>query len=499
MTTIAQPLIATAIALAGFPGTVRAQGIGENDAPFQLMRGSSGPFVLPPPSSDQIAPFLDPSPMLMNNRDLGSGPLQASSFTNTRRPTTLANPRVHESVYADLGASAASSNPTLRRRRQQPIDPYEQLGLMLGGLKLLPAIEADVGYDSNPRRIATGVKGSTMVRTMAELKLESDWLRHSLTGTLRGSYDAFPGMTDVNRPSGTGRVNLRIDVLRGTQIESEGRYAVTTQQPGNPNLPNGVVNQPITTSFGGTLGLVHTFNRLTVGLYGDVDRSTYGNAKLADGTSISQEDRNYTQYAVRLRTGYELSPFLTPFVEGRLDKRRYDEHFDSSGYARNSNGVGLRVGTAINLSGSVTGEVAAGLEHRVYDDPRLADLNGPIGEASLVWTATPLTKLRLRASSSIGETSVVGSSGVIVSQAGAEVEHALRRNLTVTGALAFSNNNYQDVYLREHGMTGSVRLDWKLTRTLAFRASFTHERLDSTSPGSDYTANIFLVGLRLQR
>ena len=492
-------MIAAGVVLAGLPAVARAQGVDANDTPFQLLRGSSGPLVLTPPSSEQIALFFDPSPMLMNSRDLGAGPLPASSFTNTRRRMTLVNQTVHDRVYEDIGASGAGSALAPRRRRPQPIDPYEQLGLTFGGLKVLPAIEADVGYDSNPRRTATGVKGSTMLRTMAELKLQSDWQRHSLTGTLRGSYDAFAGMTDVNRPAGEGRVNLRLDVLRGTQIEAEGRYLVTTQQPGNPNLPNGVVNQPITASFGSTLGLVHAFNRLSVGVYGDIDRSTYGKAQLADGTSLSQDDRNYTQYAVRLRTGYELSAFLTPFVEGRLDKRRYDEHFDTSGYARNSNGVGMRVGAAFNVPGSLTGEIAAGLEHRVYDDPRLADLNGPIGEASLVWTATPLTKLRLRASSAIGETTVVGSSGVIVTQVGAEVEHALRRNLTVTGALAFSNSNYQDVYLKEQGMTGSIRLDWKLTRTLAFRASFTHERLDSTSANSDYTANIFLVGLRLQR
>lgn len=488
-----------AMALAGPAGTARAQTVDANDAPFAALRGSSGPLVLTPPSSAQLAPLFDPSPMLMNNRDLSAGPMQASSFTNTRRPMGLSERAVYDRVYADLGASTAAGAASPPRRKRAAIDPYEQLGVYFGGVKLLPAIEADVGYDSNPRRTETGVKGATMLRTLAELKLQSDWSRHSLTGSLRGSYDAFAGMTEVNRPAGEGRVNLRLDVLRGTQIESEGRYAVSTQQPGNPNLPNGVVNQPITTSVGGTIGLVHTFNRLSVGVYGDIDRSTYGKATLADGTSLSQDDRNYTQYAVRLRSGYEISPFVTPFIEGRLDKRRYDEHFDSSGYARNSNGQGVRLGASFNLAGTLTGEVAAGLEHRVYDDPRLADLNGPIGEASLVWTATPLTKLRLRASSTIGETTVTGSSGVVVTQAGAEVEHALRRNLTVTGALAFSNNDYQDVYLKERGMTGAVRLDWKLTRSLVFRASFTHERLNSTSAGSDYTANIFLVGLRLQR
>jgi hypothetical protein len=33
---------------------------------------------------------------------------------------------------------------------------------------------------------------------------------------------------------------------------------------------------------------------------------------------------------------------------------------------------------------------------------------------------------------------------------------------------------------------------------VVLRASFTHERLKSTSPGADYTANTYLVGLRFQ-
>ena len=39
----------------------------------------------------------------------------------------------------------------------------------------------------------------------------------------------------------------------------------------------------------------------------------------------------------------------------------------------------------------------------------------------------------------------------------------------------------------------------ELTRSLAVRASAAQQRLISTVAGSDYTANIFLVGMRLQR
>jgi hypothetical protein len=471
----------------------------DDDQPFALLRGDSGPLLLTPPADD-TAPLFDPSPMMLRTRDIGGGPLQPSLYGRLGPPSSTARTSVQNRVYADLkGEPPAATTPPRRRPKRPEDDPYEQLGVRLGGLIFLPSIEADIGYDSNPRRINTDVKGATMLRTLGEVDLKSDWERHSLTGYLRGAYDAFVGMSDVNRPSGDGLVNLKLDVLRGTQFESEGRFQLSTQQPGNPNLPNGVVNQPLTFTGGGTAGLVHTFNRLSIGAYGDIDRSIYGDAKLADGSTLSQEDRNYTQYALRLRTGYEISPFFSPFLEGRLDKRRYDNRIDDSGYARSSNGTGLSIGTTVNFNDRLTGEIAAGYERRVYDDPRLDDLNGPIGRASLVWNATPLTTVKLNASSTLGETTVVGSSGVVVRQAGIEVDHALRRNLTVTGTLDLTDNDYQGVYIKEHGLTGEVRLDWKLTRSLIFRASFTHDRLKSTAPDSDYTANVFLVGLRLQR
>jgi len=51
----------------------------------------------------------------------------------------------------------------------------------------------------------------------------------------------------------------------------------------------------------------------------------------------------------------------------------------------------------------------------------------------------------------------------------------------------------------ENGYTAGVRLDYKITRSIAFHASYSHERLGSNEAGDDYTANVFLVGLRFQQ
>jgi hypothetical protein len=47
--------------------------------------------------------------------------------------------------------------------------------------------------------------------------------------------------------------------------------------------------------------------------------------------------------------------------------------------------------------------------------------------------------------------------------------------------------------------SASAALIYKLTRTVQIKGEFRQEWLRSTDSGADYTASIFLLGLRLQR
>jgi hypothetical protein len=79
-----------------------------------------------------------------------------------------------------------------------------------------------------------------------------------------------------------------------------------------------------------------------------------------------------------------------------------------------------------------------------------------------------------------------------------EVSHALRRNLIVTGGLTISDYDYQGAPIHERGYGALVRADWKINRSVALRASYQWERLNSSIPASGYTANVFLLGMRYQ-
>jgi hypothetical protein len=425
-------------------------------------------------------------------------PAKAIVQTPTHAPTV--SPAVTAEVQAPVIGFPDPLRPLVlpRLKRPDPDDPYGQLGIRSGGLMFYPAIQQDFGYDTNPNRLSTNPEGSRVLRTEGGLRLQSDWLVHELTGELRGAYNVYPDVPGADRPEGSGRLGLRLDVTRDTRIDLEGRFLLDTQRPGSPELNAAVKDRPLYGTYGASAGVTQRFNRLELGLRGTIDHTFYEDARLANGTILSQHDRELTQYGLQARAAYELTPGVKPFVEGLLDTRVYDQTIDFAGFRRSSNGIGARLGSTFELTRLLTGEVSAGYQRRHYEDPRLRDLTGPIFDATLAWSATPLTTVRMRAQTSLDESTIPNASGAVTSRATLEVQHDLRRNLRLIGAITAGQTNYRGISLREDAVGASLKLDYRLTRWLAVRASIAHERLKSTAPASDYKATTYLVGLRYQ-
>ncbi|PIK71680.1 hypothetical protein CS379_18055, partial [Methylobacterium frigidaeris] len=320
----------------------------------------------------------------------------------------------------------AGAVPLLRRRTIDPLDPYGPLGIRVGGLTLFPALQQSVGYDSNPDR-SIYRRGSMALRSQGELRVESDWSSHALTGEARFGYFNYPDNRNANRPDGDGAMRLRLDVARDTRVDVEGRYALTTQRAGSPDLSAQVRDRPLVAAYGGTVGLTQSFNRLQVTVAGLIDRQTFENAQLADGTLLRQDDRNANQYGLRLRTGYEIRPGFTPFVDTLVDTRVHDFAVDQSGLRRDSDGITVRAGSSFEVSRLLLGEVSGGYLTRRFVDSRLRDVTGPVIDGSVTWAATALTSLRVGASTGVLETIVPGASGILTRTAVAELTHDLRR------------------------------------------------------------------------
>jgi hypothetical protein len=475
--------------------------------PRQKILGPIRPRPAPRPSARQLPP-LEAYKNSKIARDLLKRGVRTDP--NALRDTTGGPPKVFDPT---LGVPAPSNPPPsvavlptipIKPRLKGDDAPYAPIGVGIGNVRLRPSLETSVGYDSNPNRVATPLRGSSELRADGALNIQSEWSNHELKGDLRLGYADFPQVPKANRPDGAGTLIGRIDVTRDTQIDLGARYTLATQRPGSPELPFGtggttVTNQPLIFSSGATLGATQRFNRLELSLKGTFDRTVNQNATQSDGTIINLAANNFNAYGVTGRAAYEISPKLKPFVETTVDTRRYDQLLDQNGFERSSNGVSARGGATYQITSLISGEASAGYGQRKYEDPRLSNLNGPLVDASLIYTPTPLTKITLRGTTSFDETSVSNASGAVVRRLTLEVSHALLRNVTLTALGTFQDTQYRGVTLEEKYFNGTLRAEYNLTRTVAVRASYTFEKLKSTSVGSDYTANVFLLGLRFQR
>jgi hypothetical protein len=423
---------------------------------------------------------------------------------NPLAPANLPVPRLPTGVER-RGASPyyiapdpAPDAPPLRRRLIPDETPFDPIGARVGSFIIKPAVELTGGYDTNPARTLTKTPSLYWV-VAPEFKFNSNWSRHEFTGDLRGSYSAYEELPSQNRPAFDGKLNGRIDVTRDTRIDLETKFIVGTDNPGSPNIQAGLARLPVFTTFGGSAGLGHRFNRLEVSAKGGAERTIYQDSTFTDGTTASNEDRNYNRYFTQLRGSYELTPGVKPFVEAGADRRVHDLSPDVFGFFRNSDGGYVKAGSSFELTRLVTGEAAIGWLQRHYEDARLRPLSGLTVDASLVWVASALTTFRLSANTRADETTVPGVSGVFTREVALQVDHAFRRWLVATLRFTRGFDDYVGSDREDDRYSASAALTYKLTRELHLKSELRRDWLRSSVPAADYTANIVLLGVRIAR
>ncbi|MCA0320484.1 MAG: outer membrane beta-barrel protein [Proteobacteria bacterium] len=457
----------------------------------------------------QLAPGRD------DGRALDRGLRGVAVPVQPRRPVDV--PIVTERSQLPAGRVLPNANPLGRntiidprtgevisydRRPQQEADPFAPAGLRVGTFIVTPTVDATLGYDSNPRRLPSGGQGSLFTQSYGEVQARSDWSRHELTARIRGTYSAYFSDPGVNRPELNAVATGRIDVARDTRLETEARYNLTATSPGSSNLPSspdGLRNLPLIRQFGASAGVVQDIGRLQVSLRGTFDRYTHDDAVTNAGAVLPQAERDYNAYGGRLRVSYEATPGLRPFVEAGIEQRHFDRLVSSGGTLQGSTATTYRIGSTFELTRLITGEISAGYMIRDNREPTFGDIRVPVFDAALTWTPTALTTVRLTAKSIIDESFTTGASGLQRRDVAVELEHSFRRWLIGTARLAYGQDVYQGTTRVDQRMVASVNLVYRASRNMQIRGEVRREALFSNQAGQSYSANVVLLGLRLQR
>ncbi|MDB5636403.1 MAG: hypothetical protein JWP51_1311 [Bradyrhizobium sp.] len=458
----------------------------------KLSPGQAKPKASPGPGSP--APVTSTGPLISTGRERISIP-----------PSESAN---KAPIPPAMAGTVVGQPP--RKRLRIDDDPFGAVGDYAGGFLVKSAVELSGGYDTNPGRIFVP-KGSPFYVVAPEFLAVSDWERHAVVADLRGSFTGYGNQlpqtidgtvssapTDVDRPNFIGHIDGRLDVSHDLRLTAQTRLLVATDNPGSPNIQAGLARYPVYTTLGGTFGFDQNFNRLEISAGGTIDRTSYQQSKLTDGTMSPNDDRDFNQYGGIGRVSYDLLPGLKPFAEVEGDTRVHDLTFDRNGFQRDSSGGYAKAGSSFEFSRLLTGEVSIGYAARNYVDPRLERLKGLLTSASLVWNATPLTTARFFSDTQIAETTLPLTSGVLVHTYTFEVDHDFRRWLTAIGKFTHGTYDYQGDVRRDKSYSIEGDLVYKMTRNLWVKGTLRRDILDSNIPLSSSASTVVMLGVRLQ-
>jgi len=364
-------------------------------------------------------------------------------------------------------------------------------GIRLGSFTFTPEVTLSGGWTDNRSQSSSGTSGG-LYRISPDLSLTSDWSRHELDLSLRGTYTGYPGDTDDNEGSVFAAGNLRLDISEATQVTTTVSYSYTQEDDGSAESSGSGTDydQEYAASLSGTRALGIVAATASIG----AERNVY----TSDGGG-SQSGRDNTLYSAGLRLDGNTGSVFSPFVEGPLLLRRYDETCsDSLCEKRDANGYEIKGGVTIASGPKVTGELGAGWRIEDIEDNRLDALSGLVVDASLVWSPSRLTTVTAGLGTSFEATDIDGASGSIIYSGDLRLAHGFSDRFVAETGLGYSFRTYEGVSIEERTLTGFGGVTFALTQNVALTADYTHRRFDSSQDGSDYTENAVEAGFRFR-
>jgi hypothetical protein len=377
--------------------------------------------------------------------------------------------------------------PPPPRRKAVVEDPYAPTGIGNTGIRFFPAITAGTIFSSNVNESKNDPESATGLQLRPSLRVESNWVRHSLTAGLDGNLVSYAGKDAYDTRTLDLFQRLRLDVRRHTTATLDTRYAL--DQPGGEESTEHTLS--------GSAALIQDFGPVVATLRTGLTGRFFEDVKLEGGGTQSNSDRDYIEPSVALRAAYNQPQAIRPYIEASYAPRFHKDEIDRNGLARDSQGFGLTAGIEIAAEPLWTGDLGLTYLHRNYKDNSLDSASAFGLSGSVTWSPTDLTTVVMEAGTSLGETTVASASASTTWTASADVTHALRDNLDL---LAGASVEIEDVDgSADKTYDASLGLSWKLNPILSWTAAYDLTWLDAGAGGEDYVEHRVSTGVTVSR
>ena len=365
------------------------------------------------------------------------------------------------------------------------------MGIEVGPFLVLPEVQIAEFYDNNIFATSNSKKSDFVTVISPHVLAESKGARHKVD--LEGHIDATRYRDHGSEDSDDFRVNGegQYDLTTATQVYGGLLYLRAHEDRESPDDVNGI-EPTVYHESRAYAGASQQISNWTLRAGGTAERLTFRDTQTTLGT-FNNADRDRIHYTAGAYAGYQLNEVFTPYVEALGDFRRYDNTRDDSGFARDSNGYRIDVGSKVKLSGKLDGEAYVGYMTQDYDDARFSTVNALAYSGNLRWRALPPTLITAYVDRSIEETTLFGASSYLYSSLGLTVEQTLTEKLLLTLRGSVGQSKFQDIARTDDDYDTGFGLRYLINRYFYVAGDYRYQRRTSSVVGVDYNRNeVFL-------
>ena len=459
---------------------------------------SLGEPDLRPGAIDETAPLpRGPEENGVEREDEGApNPFEVEDFlrTDTEADAIIAQARRFQD---EDGTEPATRS---RHPAQESVEElYSPLGVRRGAFLFFPTLEVAGIFTDNVFQTGINPQSDHGLDLHGGVRMRSDWTRHEFSLEVTGQRQFLNRFTKEAEKTFRAEVAGRLDVSSRTQFSGRLYHDFDTEGRSSQQLPADAAERTNIRTDGFDLDLSHRFNRLTLALRGGATRYDHDDVRLNDGSLANNDDRDFTERLLGLRASFELSPRLTVFADGAVNRRDHRQRVDDDGFRRGSDGHEATTGVELAYSDKLRGRLALGYGHQTPDDLRLEAVKGPIFDAGLEYRITALTTINLNAATVLDDSILAGSAGAVRRQFELELTHALRRHWIVLLGLGYGTVDYKGIDLEQDRFSAKVGTDYYFNRNAALTVLYEFESNDGPDQEDKYTVNRVHVGMKLRR
>lgn len=215
--------------------------------------------------------------------------------------------------------------------------------------------------------------------------------------------------------------------------------------------------------------------------------SVRGTAQTYRYVDLIDQNRNLDTYGFIGRGSYRLSPLLSGFLEGFINKRDFAPTVGEDSLNRDSNTYGARAGVAIDPGGTLRGDAALGVYRFDPTDERLEGRTGLSAQVGLIFQ--PFIRTAFTLDGFIGN--------VATYQAGARsredtrvrlgVQQELRHNIRWQSSLIYRRSRYFGTGITQNIYGATFEIEYLINRRLIVGGNLRYTNRDSTEPLDGYS------------